>query len=143
MSNSARFATGRRPNRISADSSKSAKPWQLQSACRCCWWARIWRAMRRTAFWSRADLAPNCRGSACTGATIPATTGPAPILSTIGGSLLTAERSLDALDRRAGGARRADDTGFLLHEIVERRLHGVDRVDRHDNRAVAISVDQV
>ncbi len=52
------------------------------------------------------------------------------------------ERRLDRFDAGAG-FRRGDDARFLLHQPVERRLHGVDLVGRHHDRAMAVGMDEV
>src|SRR5258708_2987490 len=52
---------------------------------------------------------------------------------------LAFHRRLDGRDA-AAGLRRRDDLRLARGEPVERRLHGVDFVDRHDDRPVAVAL---
>ena len=53
------------------------------------------------------------------------------------------DRRLDRLDRRAGRARRRDDHRFLARQLLQRRLQRRDLLDRHDDGAVPVGVNEV
>src|SRR5262245_7409253 len=57
-------------------------------------------------------------------------------------AISTRHRGLDGGDIPAG-FRGGDDLGFARRQPLERRLHGVDLVDRDDDRAMAVGMHQI